>query len=142
MTPLQRYILQTLAPALDADILCESLTDWLHADTLARFHRYGVSFRPLLVELVQFLSDGTLANFVEYLAAEEADLSQGLGRPLTWGRVNYRRSWRVPMCPCLRVSETWRGAHCHVPLPGWRQRIFVQHRWTVKRHETADRILS
>jgi len=74
MTPIQRYILQTLAPALDADILCESLTDWLHADTLARFHRYGVSFRPLLVELVEFLSDGTLANFVEYLAAEEADL--------------------------------------------------------------------
>ena len=75
MSPLQRYILQILAPALDADILCESLTDWLHPDTLARFHRYGVSFRPLLVELVEFLSDGTLANFVEYLAAEEADLS-------------------------------------------------------------------
>ena len=74
MTPLQRHILQTLAPALDADILCESLTDWLHADTLARFHRYGVSFRPVLTELVEFLSDGTLANFVEYLAAEEADL--------------------------------------------------------------------
>jgi hypothetical protein len=75
MSPLQRYILQTLAPALDADILCESLTDWLHADTLARFHSYGVSFQPLLTELVQFLSDGTLSNFVEYLAAEEADLS-------------------------------------------------------------------
>ena len=75
MSPLQRHILHTLAPALDADILCESLTDWLHPDTLARFHRYGVSFRPLLVELVEFLSDGTLANFVEYLAAEEADLS-------------------------------------------------------------------
>ena len=75
MTPIQRYILQTLAPALDADILRESLTDWLHPDTLERFHRYGVSFRPLLVELVEFLSDGTLANFVEYLAAEEADLS-------------------------------------------------------------------
>lgn len=74
MSPLQRYILQTLAPALDADILCESLTDWLHADTLSRFHRYGVSFRPLLVELVEFLSDGTLSQFVEYLAAEEADL--------------------------------------------------------------------
>ena len=75
MSPLQRYILQTLAPALDADILCESLTDWLHADTLARFHRYGVSFRPLLVELVEFLSDGTLAQFVEHLATKEADLS-------------------------------------------------------------------
>lgn len=74
MTPIQRYILQTLAPALDADILCESLTDWLHADTRERFHRYGVSFRPLLVELVEFLSDGTLSQFVEYLAAEEADL--------------------------------------------------------------------
>ena len=73
MTPLQRYILQTLAPALDADILCESLTDWLHADTLARFHSYGVSFRPLLTELVEFLSDGTLANFVEYLFNVEAD---------------------------------------------------------------------
>jgi len=74
MTPIQRYILQTLAPALDADILSESLTEWLHPDTLDRFHSYGVSFRPLLVELVEFLSDGTLANFVEYLAAEEADL--------------------------------------------------------------------
>ena len=74
--------------------------------------------------------------------AEEPDLSQGLGRPLTWGRVNHRRSWRVPMCPCLRVSKTWRWAHCYVPLPGWRQRIFVQHRWTVRRHEHADRILS
>ena len=73
MTPLQRYILETLAPALDADILCESLTDWLHADTLERFHRYGVSFRPLLVELVEFLSDGTLANFVEHLFNVEAD---------------------------------------------------------------------
>ena len=74
MTPLQRYILQTLAPALDADILSESLTEWLHPDTLERFHRYGVSFRPLLTELVEFLSDGTLADFVKYLAAEEADL--------------------------------------------------------------------
>ena len=45
--------------------------------------------------------------------AEDPDLSQGLGRPLTWGRVNHRRSWRVPMCPCLRVSKTWRWAHSY-----------------------------
>ena len=73
MTPIQRHILHTLAPALDADILRDSLTEWLNADTLARFHRYGVSFRPMLTELVEFLSDGTLANFVDHLATE-ADL--------------------------------------------------------------------
>ena len=73
MTPIQRHILHTLAPALDADILRDSLTEWLNADTLARFHRYGVSFRPMLTELVEFLSDGTLANFVDHLAIE-ADL--------------------------------------------------------------------
>ena len=49
--------------------------------------------------------------------AEDPDLSQGLGRPLTWGRVSHRRSWRVPMCPCLRVSKTWRWAHCFMPMP-------------------------
>ena len=73
MTPLQRHILHTLAPALDADILRDSLTEWLHADTLARFHRYGVSFRPMLPQLVEFLSEGTLAAFVEHLKTE-ADL--------------------------------------------------------------------
>ena len=70
MTPLQRHILHTLAPALHADILKESLTDWLHPDTLARFHRWGVSFRPMLPQLVEFLSDGTLAAFVDHLATE------------------------------------------------------------------------
>ena len=76
MTPLQRHILQTLAPALDADILRDSLTEWLHADAhplMDRFHRYGVSFRPMLTELVEFLSDDILANFVDHLATE-ADL--------------------------------------------------------------------
>ena len=73
MTPLQRHILHTLAPALDADILRESLTEWLSADTLARFHSHGVSFRPMLSELVEFLSEGTLAAFVDHLATE-ADL--------------------------------------------------------------------
>ena len=75
MTPLQRHILHTLAPALDADILRDSLTDWLHPDTLARFRRSGVNFRLMfLPQLVEFLSDGTLAAFVDYLATE-ADLS-------------------------------------------------------------------
>ena len=61
MTPLQRHILHTLAPALDADILRDSLTDWLHPDTLARFRRSGVNFRLMfLPQLVEFLSDGTL----------------------------------------------------------------------------------
>ena len=73
MTPLQRHILHTLAPALHADILRDSLTEWLHPDTLARFHRWGVSFRPMLPQLVEFLSDGTLAAFVDHLATE-ADL--------------------------------------------------------------------
>ena len=73
MTPLQRHILHTLAPALHADILRDSLTEWLHPDTLARFHRWGVSFRPMLPQLVEFLSDGPLAAFVEHLATE-ADL--------------------------------------------------------------------
>ena len=70
MTPLQRHIIHTLAPALDADILRDSLTEWLHPDTLARFHRWGVSFRPMLPQLVEFLSDGTLAAFVDHLATE------------------------------------------------------------------------
>ena len=75
MTPLQRHILHTLAPALDADILRDSLTDWLHPDTLARFRRSGVNFRLMfLPQLVEFLSDGTLAAFVDHLATE-ADLS-------------------------------------------------------------------
>ena len=73
MTPLQRHILHTLAPALDADILRDSLTEWLSADTLARFHSHGVSFRPMLSELVEFLSDYALAAFVEHLKTE-ADL--------------------------------------------------------------------
>ena len=55
MTPLQRHILHTLAPALHADILKESLTEWLPFDELNRFHfLVGVSpFRPMLTELVQ-----------------------------------------------------------------------------------------
>ncbi len=73
MTPLQRHILQTLAPALDADLIRESLTEWLPADTLARFHSYGVSFRPYLTELVEFLSDETLSKWVQHLFSVEAD---------------------------------------------------------------------
>ena len=74
MTPLQRHILHTLAPALHADILKESLTDWLPFDELNRFHfLVGVSTRPLLTELVQWLPDETLARFVDHLATE-ADL--------------------------------------------------------------------
>ena len=75
MTPLQRYILETLAPALDADILKDSLRDWIPFDELNRFQwAVGVSFRPYLTELVLWLPDQTLADFVKYLAAEEADL--------------------------------------------------------------------
>ena len=74
MTPLQRHILHTLAPALDADILRDSLTEWLHPDTRARFRRWVVTFRPILPQLVEFLSDGALAAFVDHLATE-ADLS-------------------------------------------------------------------
>jgi len=73
MTPLQRHILQTLAPALDADLIRESLTEWLPADTLARFHSYGVSFRPYLTELVEYLPDDTLSEWIEHLKTE-ADL--------------------------------------------------------------------
>ena len=70
MTPLQRHILHTLAPALDADILKESLTDWLPFDTLNRFQWFGVSLRPFLTELVEWLPDDTLAAFVEHLKTE------------------------------------------------------------------------
>ena len=73
MTPLQRHTLQTLAPALDADLLRDSLKEWLPAETLELFHSYGVSFRPYLTELVEFLPDATLAAFVEHLKTE-ADL--------------------------------------------------------------------
>ena len=73
MTPLKRHILQTLAPALDADLIRESLTEWLPADTLARFHSYGVSFRPYLTELVEYLPDATLSEWIEHLKTE-ADL--------------------------------------------------------------------
>ena len=73
MTPLQRHILQTLAPALDADLIRESLTEWLPADTLARFHSYGVSFRPYLTELVEYLPDDTLSQWVQHLFSVEAD---------------------------------------------------------------------
>ena len=73
MTPLQRHILHTLAPALDADILRDSLTEWLSPETLDLFHSYGVTFRPYLTELVEWLPDETLARFVDHLATE-ADL--------------------------------------------------------------------
>ena len=73
MTPLQRHTLQTLAPALDADLLRDSLKEWLPADTLARFHSYGVSFRPYLTELVEYLPDATLSEWIEHLKTE-ADL--------------------------------------------------------------------
>ena len=73
MTPLQRHILHTLAPALDADILKESLTDWLPFDTLNRFQWFGVSTRPLFTELVEWLPDDTLSRWVDYLFSVEAD---------------------------------------------------------------------
>ena len=60
---------------------------------------------------------GTLHRPRDSGIAEEPDLSQGLGRPLTWGQVSHRRSWRVPMWPCLRVCQTWEWANCYVPLP-------------------------
>ena len=73
-TPLQRHVIHTLAPALNPEILCEALTDWLPSDTLTRFHSFGVSFRPLLVELVEWLPDDTLTAFIQYLPTE-VDLS-------------------------------------------------------------------
>lgn len=72
-TPLKLYILQTVAPALDADIVSESLTEWLPADTLDRFHSYGVSFRPYLTELVEYLPDATLSEWIKNLFTVEAD---------------------------------------------------------------------
>ena len=74
MTNLQSYIINTLAPEMDADILRQSLTEWLPSQSMKQFHNsVGVSFRPLFLELVEWLPDQTLAQWVEHLFSVEAD---------------------------------------------------------------------
>lgn len=73
MTNLQSYIINTLAPEMDADILRQSLTEWLPTETMEEFQSFGVSFRPMFLELVQWLPDQTLTQWVDHLFSVEAD---------------------------------------------------------------------
>ena len=73
MTNLQSYIVKTLPPEMGMDTLRESLTEWLPSETLANFHSYGISFRPLFVELVESLPDQTLSEWIQHLFSVEAD---------------------------------------------------------------------
>ena len=73
MTNLQSYIVNTLAPEMDADILRQSLTDSPPTETMQEFQSFGVSFRPMFLELVQWLPDQTLAQWVDHLFSVEAD---------------------------------------------------------------------